>query len=107
MPSPSDVPVSKVSGTAVHGDTFKSAMGLSSSSSHFPVLDLTTNKMMYSRFTVLAMIMTLLTLLVNAAPVADSLVEATHKRDVVGSHQWIAQHAQSAATVPEQAAGKK
>ena len=49
------------------------------------------------------MFMTLLALLVNGAPVADSL-EATHKRDV---HQWIARHAQSAATVPEQAAGKK
>lgn len=59
--------------------------------------------MMYSRFTVLVMFMTLLALLVNGAPVADSL-EATHKRDV---HQWIARHAQSAATVPEQAAGKK
>ena len=51
------------------------------------------------------MFMTLLALLVNAAPVADSL-EATQKRDVVESHQWIARHAQSAAMVPEPA-GKK
>ncbi|KAF8725097.1 hypothetical protein AX14_008385 [Amanita brunnescens Koide BX004] len=49
------------------------------------------------------MFVTLLALLVNAAPIAESV----HKRDVVGSHQWIARLAQSAATVPDQAAEKK
>ena len=92
--------------TAVRGDTFKSAMALSACSGQSPFLlpsVLTANKTMYSRFTVLVMFVTLLALLVNAAPIAESV----HKRDVVGSHQWIARLAQSAATVPDQAAEKK
>lgn len=63
---------------------------------------------MFSRFTVLVMFITFLALFVNAAPLADSL-DATHKRELVASHQWIARHAQGAATVTEQTVvvGKK
>ncbi len=53
------------------------------------------------------MFMTFLALFVNAAPLADSL-DATHKRELVGSHQWIARRTQGAATATEQTVvGKK
>lgn len=62
---------------------------------------------MYARVPVLIMLMTLLALLVNAAPTAMPSLDITHNEvhesgDILNAHQ-----AQAAAAVAEQSAGKR